>query len=276
MEFFLRRGYRGSLKSAILDWAGTTVDYGVFAPAVVFLEVFRRQGVEITMAEARAPMGLHKKEHLRRIAEAPAVTARWRQAKGRDLRSEDIEAMYADFVPLQLACLGRYGQLIPGTLQALANFKARGMKTGTTTGYTRAMLDVVLQEARRQGYGPDCTVAADEVPEGRPSPYACWQNAIALQVWPAEACVKIGDTVPDVEEGLNAGMWTVGLSLTGNEVGLSEQEVTALAPEERRRRSRLAADRLTQAGAHFVVDGIWDLPPVIDQINQRLAGGEKP
>jgi phosphonoacetaldehyde hydrolase len=221
-------------------------------------------------------MGLHKKEHLRRIALEPAVASRWRQARGREVRAEDLEAMYADFVPLQLACLGRYAGLIPGTLQAMADFRARGMKTGTTTGYTRAMVDVVLEQARRQGYAPDCTVAADEVPAGRPAPYACWKIAIELAVWPAEACVKIGDTVPDIEEGLNAGMWTVGLSLTGNEVGLSQQEVDALAAEERRRRSREAAEKLSQAGAHFVVDGIWDLPPVIDQIHRRLAGGERP
>jgi phosphonoacetaldehyde hydrolase len=276
MKFVTRSGYRGALKCAILDWAGTTVDYGVFAPAVVFLEVFRRQGVEITMAEARAPMGLHKKEHLRRIAQDPSVASRWRQANGREVRQQDIEAMYADFVPLQLACLGRYAALIPGTLQALADLRARGMKIGTTTGYTRAMVDVVLAEARLQGYAPDCTVAADEVPEGRPLPYACWKIAIELRVWPAEACVKFGDTVPDVEEGLNAGMWTVGLSLTGNEVGLSQQEVGSLSPEERQRRSRQAAEKLAAAGAHCVVEGIWDLPPVIDELNRRLAGGERP
>ncbi len=276
MEFLLRRSYRGNLKCAILDWAGTTMDYGVYAPVVVFLEVFRRQGVEITMAEARAPMGMHKKDHLRRIVESPAVAARWRQAKGREVQAEDIETMFADFVPLQLACLSRYAQLIPGTLEVLADFKARRMLSGSTTGYTRAMVQIVLREAKRQGYTPDCTVAADEVPAGRPFPYACWKNAIQLQVWPAEACVKIGDTVPDVEEGLNAGMWTVALALTGNEVGLNEQEVGALQPEERERKARAAAERLAAAGAHFVVEGIWDLPPVIDEINRRLAGGERP
>jgi phosphonoacetaldehyde hydrolase len=276
MEILSRRSYRGSLKCAILDWAGTTVDYGVFAPAVVFLEVFRRRGVEISMAEARAPMGLHKKEHLRRIAESPSVAGRWRQVLGREVRAEDLEAMYADFVPLQLACLGRYARLIPGTLEAQADFRARRMLTGTTTGFTRAMVEVVLEEARRQGYTPDCTVAADEVPAGRPAPYACWKIAIELRVWPAEACVKIGDTVPDIEEGLNAGMWAVGLALTGNEVGLSQQEVGALSPEERQRRSGEAAEKLTRAGAHYVVEGIWDLPPLVDEINRRLAGGQKP
>jgi phosphonoacetaldehyde hydrolase len=138
------------------------------------------------------------------------------------------------------------------------------------------MVEVVLEEARRQGYRPDCTVAADEVPAGRPQPYACWQNAILLQVWPAEACVKIGDTAPDVGEGLNAGMWTVALALTGNEVGLAEEEVASLTPEERRRRAAEAAQKLAAAGAHYVVEGIWELPPVLDDINRRLASGEKP
>jgi phosphonoacetaldehyde hydrolase len=248
----------------------------VYAPAVVFLEVFRRQGVAITMEEARAPMGAHKKVHLQKITESPEVVRRWQEIKGRPVGPADIEAMYADFVPLQLACLQEYSRLIPGTLEVISDFKARGMLTGTTTGYTRAMVDITLREARKQGYVPDCTVAADEVPAGRPFPYACWKNAIELQVWPAEACVKIGDTVPDVGEGLNAGMWVIALALTGNEVGLNEQEVAALDSADRQRRLRRAQQKLAAAGAHYVAQGIWDVPPLIDDINRRLAAGERP
>jgi phosphonoacetaldehyde hydrolase len=276
MDFAPHRGYRGNLKCAILDWAGTTMDYGVYAPAVVFLEVFQRQGVVISMEEARAPMGAHKKVHLQQITEMPAVARRWREVKGRPVGPADIEAMYADFVPLQLACLKDYSRLIPGTLRVMSDFKARRMVTGSTTGYTRAMVDITLREAEKQGYVPDCTVAADEVPAGRPFPYACWKNAIELQAWPAEACVKIGDTVPDVGEGLNAGMWVIGLALTGNEVGLNEQEVAALAPADRQRRLERAREKLTVAGAHYVAEGIWEVPALIDDINRRLAAGERP
>jgi phosphonoacetaldehyde hydrolase len=276
MDIVFRRGYRGNLKCAILDWAGTTMDYGVYAPAGVFLEVFRRQGVAISMEEARAPMGAHKKVHLQKITEIPAVARRWQETKGRPVGPADIEAMFADFVPLQLACLRDYSRLIPGTLQAMSDFKARRMVTGSTTGYTRAMVDITLLEAKKQGYVPDCTVAADEVPAGRPFPYACWKNAIELQVWPAEACVKIGDTVPDVGEGLNAGMWVIGLALTGNEVGLNEQELAALDPAERQQRLKRAEDKLAAAGAHYVAAGIWGVPPLIDDINRRLAAGERP
>ena len=276
MDFVFRRSYRGSLKCAILDWAGTTMDYGVYAPAVVFIEVFKREGVEITMEEARGPMGAHKKVHIRKITEMPAVARRWREIKGREVSSEDVDRMFEQFVPLQLQCLGQYSKLIPGTPEVLADFKKRGIATGSTTGYTRAMVDINLKEAEKQGYVPDCTVASDEVPAGRPFPFACWKNAIELQAWPVEACVKIGDTVPDVAEGLNAGMWVIGLALTGNEVGLNEQEVEALEPGDRQRRLDRAREKLAMAGAHYVVDGIWDVPPLVDEINRRLSAGEKP
>jgi phosphonoacetaldehyde hydrolase len=276
MEFLYRRSYRGPLKCAILDWAGTTMDYGVYAPAVVFIEVYRRQGIEITMEEARAPMGAHKKVHIRKIAEIPAVARRWREARGRQPTAADIDRMFEEFVPLQLAGLAQYSKLIPGTLEALDDMKKRGMVTGSTTGYTRAMVDINLREARAQGYVPDSTVASDEVPAGRPCPYACWKNAIDLQVWPAEACVKIGDTLPDIGEGLNAGMWTVAVALTGNEMGLNEEEVAALAPADRERRLLQARERLAMAGAHCVVDGIWNVPAALDEINRRLAAGERP
>ncbi len=46
--------------SSYFDWAGTTVDYGCFAPLEVFMKIFQKRGVEITAAEARKPMGLLK------------------------------------------------------------------------------------------------------------------------------------------------------------------------------------------------------------------------
>lgn len=276
MDFLFRRTYRGPLKCAILDWAGTTMDYGVYAPAVVFIEVYRRQGIEITMEEARAPMGAHKKVHLQKISELPAVARRWEEAKGRSVTPDDIDRMFGEFVPLQLECLANYAQLIPGTLEALEDLRKRGMVTGSTTGYTRAMVDINLREAGKQGYHPDNTVASDEVPAGRPYPYSCWKNAIDLQVWPVEACVKIGDTIPDVEEGLNAGMWVVAVAQTGNEMGLNEEQVRSLDQEQKRCRLERACGRLAGSGAHYVIDGIWDLPAVIDSLNRRLAGGEKP
>lgn len=276
MEFVFRRSYRGPLKAVILDWAGTTIDYGSRAPAMVFVEVFKQQGVALTLEEARGPMGMAKKDHIREITRMAGVAQRWREVHDRLPTEADIEAMYEAFIPLQLDCLADYADLIPGMTEAIADFRQRGLKIGSNTGYNREMIHILLAAARKQGYEPDSTVCATEVPAGRPEPWMALQNALEMRVYPLEAIVKIDDTVPGIEEGLNGGMWTIGLVQTGNEIGLSEAEVEALAPEVLQVRLEQGYQRLAQAGAHYVVDGIWDVPGILDEIADRLFDGEKP
>jgi phosphonoacetaldehyde hydrolase len=276
MSFSYERRYRGRIQAVILDWAGTTMDYGCMAPAVVFVEVYKRQGVPITMEEARAPMGAHKRVHIQRISELDGVRRRWQEVHGRPPTDDDVGRMFADFVPLQLACLSEYSALIPGTLEAVGAMRARGIRIGSTTGYLRDMMEINLRDAKLQGYEPDSTICASDVPAGRPYPYMCLQNVINLQVSPVAACVKVDDTVPGVEEGLNAGMWTVGLAMSGNEIGLPLAELAALDPEDRERRRQRAYTRLRQAGAHYVIDSLADVVPCLDDIEARLARGERP
>jgi phosphonoacetaldehyde hydrolase len=276
MDFIFRRSYCGPVKAVILDWAGTAVDYGSFAPTAVFLRLFESQGVHITAEDARSGMGLMKKDHLRTILARPAVAEAWQLENGTPASEADIDTLFNNFVPLQLAILTEYAEPIPGLLDAIAELRDRQIKIGSTTGYIRSMMEILAPEAAKRGYAPDCIVCPDEVPAGRPFPWMCYQNAMQLGVFPMAAMVKVGDTLVDIEEGLNAGMWTVGLSLTGNLLGLSEAEVQAFAPEEREAENQIAAARLSQAGAHYVIDGIWDLPDILEDIEFRLAGGEQP
>ena len=276
MTFSYRRRYRGPIRSVILDWAGTTMDFGCMAPAVVFVEVYRRQQVPISMDEARAPMGAHKRVHIKKISEQDAVRERWQEAHGRLPTDDDVDAMFAEFVPLQLECLSEYSDLIPGALDAVEQCKKRGYKIGSTTGYLPEMMEINLRDAERQGYVPDSTVSAGQVPAGRPYPFMCLQNMINMQVSPVEACVKVDDTVPGVEEGLNAGMWTVGLAISGNEVGLPLGEWEALPEDEKQAKRERAYRRMETCGAHYVVDTIADLMPCLDDIEARLARGERP
>ena len=276
MTFSYHRSYRGPIEAVLLDWAGTTMDFGCMAPAVVFVEVYKRKKVPITLAEARAPMGAHKKVHIRKISELDAVRSRWQEVHGRPPSEEDVDAMFADFVPLQLGCLSQYSKLIPGALDAVAELRGRGIRIGSTTGYLTEMMKINRDDAKRQGYEPDSTVCASDVPAGRPYPYMCLQNAINLGVTTVDACIKVDDTVPGVEEGLNAGMWTVGLAVSGNEVGLPLEEWQALPEREKAARRDRAHTRMHQCGAHYVVDTIADLMPCIDDIQQRIRRGEAP
>ncbi|MFN8499650.1 MAG: phosphonoacetaldehyde hydrolase [Anaerolineae bacterium] len=268
--------YTGPLRGVIFDWAGTTVDYGCFAPVAVFVEVFRQRGVPITIGQARAPMGLAKRDHIRAIASAPAVAEAWRAAHGRDPSEADIDSMFEDSVPLQMSILLNHADVIPGVAETVAACRARGLKLGSTTGYSRPLMAALVPAAAAGGYAPDAWVCPSDAPAGRPAPFMAYLNAIQLQVYPMAALVKVGDTVPDIAEGLNAGMWTVGVAKTGNELGLSRAEVETLAPDELRRRLAPIYGRLEAAGAHYVIDSIADLLPILDDIERRLASGERP
>ncbi len=276
MDVFYQRSYRGPLKAVILDWAGTTMDFGCLAPAIVFMDIYKRFGVEITMEQAREPMGVHKRVHIAQIAQIEAVRRKWQEVHGAPPTETDVDKMFEAFIPAQLAVLADYADLTPGCLEACKAFRDRGLKIGSTTGYTQDMMDLLLAEAARRGYIPDATVCATEVPAGRPEPWMCLMNAMLLRVYPMEAIVKVGDTLPDIYEGLNAGMWTIGLAMTGNELGLSEAGLNALDPAVRERKRNAAYTRMAQAGAHYVVDGIADVPPLIEEINARLARSERP
>jgi phosphonoacetaldehyde hydrolase len=221
-------------------------------------------------------MGAHKKVHIRQISRNERVARKWEQVHGRKPADADVESMFREFIPLQLDCLAQYADLVPGTLETVAECRRRGLKIGSTTGYTGEMMTLLQAEAKKRGYEPDSTVCATQVPAGRPYPYMCLQNAINLQVYPMEAAVKIGDTLPDIEEGLNAGMWTVGLAKTGNEMGLTEAQIAALDSETRQEKLDRAYKRMHQTGAHYVVDSIAEVPQVLDAINLQLAAGERP
>jgi phosphonoacetaldehyde hydrolase len=276
MDFRYQRSYRGRIQAVLLDWAGTTMDFGCMAPAVVFVEVFKRQGVPITMEEARAPMGAHKRVHIQKITQLDSVRKRWQERHRRLPGEADVDAMFADFVPLQVQCLSDYSKLIPGTLPIVKALRRRGCRIGSTTGYTTEMMKINLEDAARQGYVPDSTVCASDVPAGRPYPFMCLQNVINLGVSPVEACVKIDDTRPGIDEGLNAGMWTIGLAISGNEIGLSLKDWRKVPKADQERMRQGAYARMYQSGAHYVVDTIADILPCLDEIEVRLARGERP
>lgn len=276
MQVIQRVSYRGPLKAVIFDWAGTMVDYGCFAPVAVFVEVFKRQGIEISTAQARAPMGLEKRDHIRAIAQQPEVTQRWQAVHHRQWNETDIDRMYQDSVTVQTACITDYADLIPGALETLRLCRERGLKIGSSTGYNREVMAALLPAAAERGYVPDSAVCPSDVPAGRPAPWMMYQNAMNLDVYPFAAMVKVGDTMPDIAEGLNAGAWTVAVSQTGNELGLNADDVAAL--DEAALAASLAPieERLRQAGAHFVIRSVADLPLVLDEIERHLRAGEQP
>jgi phosphonoacetaldehyde hydrolase len=264
------------LRAAIVDWTGTIVDCGATAPAEAFVALFQEHGVGITMDEARAPMGASKRDHLRAIARMDAVSARWVERHGRPCTEDDVDAMYRAFVPLALAAIERRARLIPGAREAIAAWHAHGLAVGSTTAYGREAVDRLVALVAPEGLELPVIVCASDVEQGRPAPWMALEAARRLGVYPMRAIVKIGDTVADVDEGLNAGMWTVAVCATGNDMGLDEAGLAALPARERHDRLAAIRARFLAAGAHYVVDALADVLPLIDEIDSRLEQGERP
>jgi phosphonoacetaldehyde hydrolase len=272
----VQRPYRGRLQAVILDWAGTTVDHGSLAPIRVLQKIFSDRGIEISEEEARRDMGVLKKDHIRSLLQVPRISVEWERRYRQTPTEREVESLFADFIPQQKACLVECSSLISGVIDAVQRMRDRGLKIGSTTGYTRPLMDILLPHAASQGYAPDCMLCPDDVGAGRPHPWMIYENAIRMKVYPLEAAVKIGDTISDVEEGLNAGTWSVGVARTGNMIGVTEQQWHALPHDEQTTRLEVAHRQLLDAGAHYVIDTLAEIHPVLDQIEARLQAGEQP
>jgi phosphonoacetaldehyde hydrolase len=242
------------------------------APLAPFLEVFRRRGVTLTKSAARGPMGTHKRAHIERLCALPEVVAQFRAAQDRAPTIADVDAMFEEFVPLQLSVLRDHATPIAGCGETVASLRAQGVAIGSTTGYTRAMMDVLAPAAEQLGFHPDLIVASDEVKRARPWPDMCLLNAIELDVSAVDRCVKVDDTIAGIEEGLRAGMWTVGVVMTGNELGCTEAELAAMDPSERAQRRAEGYAHLRAAGAHVVVEGIAELPRALEELVTIVKG----
>jgi phosphonoacetaldehyde hydrolase len=264
------------VKAVIFDWAGTTVDYGCFAPLDVFVEVFKNKGIEITNEEARAPMGMMKWDHIKALCKMERINKKWRETFGTIPEDAEVNELYKDFEPMLLEILPNYAEPIPGTLKLIDTLREQGIKIGSTTGYTSKMMEIVAREAKIRGYAPDCLVTSSDVPAGRPYPYMCYLNAIKLQVFPLTNIIKVGDTLSDIREGVNANMWSVGVLKGGSELGLSKEEVENMQPEELDKLMASTRQRYYEAGAHYVIDTIGDLENILPEIDERSEQGESP
>ncbi|WP_330115364.1 phosphonoacetaldehyde hydrolase [Pseudomonas sp. JS3066] len=264
------------LQAVILDWAGTVVDFGSFAPTQIFVEAFGEFGVAVSLEEARGPMGMGKWDHIRTLCDIPAIAERYRAAFGRLPTDDDVTAIYERFMPLQIEKIGLHSALIPGALDAIATLRGKGLKIGTCSGYPAVVMAKVVELARENGYTPDHVVATDEVPNGRPHPAQSLANVIALGIDDVAACVKVDDTWPGILEGRSAGMWTVALTCSGNALGLTYEQFKAL-PKDKLDQERARIGQMFEGSRpHYLIDTIADLPAVIDDINKRLARGEMP
>ena len=251
------------VKAVVFDWAGTMVDFGSFAPMKSFVAAFEAFGVSVTLEEARGPMGLPKRDHIRTMIHQPRIAQLWHQRHGAAPTDTDIDAILAHFEPVNAKVAAAHADLIPGALDMLAALDQRGIKVGSTTGYTRLIMQSVLPVAAAQGYAPLNCVCSDDLLIGRPGPLGMYQSMVDLGVFPVSAVVKVDDTAPGIAEGVAAGCPTVGIALSGNHVGLTVEELAAASEADIAEHRASATKMLKGAGADYVIDTVADLPKLL-------------
>lgn len=264
------------VRAVIFDISGTTLDYGSRGPVLAFVELFSRYGVTVSTEEARKPMGTHKKDHIWIMMNEPEIAERWKKANGTLPTKDKVDALYGEFTALQMEVLKKHCDVLPGVPEVVAELRRRGIKIANTTGFDTGMMVDLIPLAAKGGYVPDLWVCPDQVAKGRPAPWMAHYAAQKLDVYPMSSFVKVGDTPADVAEAHNAGMWAVSITRTGNEVGLSKEELAALSPEKQNERVAAARARLAACGPHYIIEGVADLLPVIDDVTARIARGERP
>jgi phosphonoacetaldehyde hydrolase len=264
------------IAAVVFDWAGTMIDFGCLAPVRALQAAFAAEGVAISEAQARKDMGRAKRDHVAALLADRAVSEAWAKRLGSPPASSDADRLYAALKPLMQAEAAAHSALIPGAAELAAWLKDRGVKIGSSTGYTREMMSGILPRAAAQGYAPSVVVCAGETKVGRPSPLPMWKVLVELGAYPVSHCVKVDDAVVGVEEGRGAGAWTVGLAASGNGVGLSLEAWQALPESEKQKRIEASAGPLRDAGADYVIATVADLKEILIEIERRIARGERP
>lgn len=248
------------IEAVIFDWAGTTVDYGCFAPVQAFIEAFQHYGLLPTMEEVRKPMGMLKIDHIRTMLKMERLSSLWREAHGRDWNEADIHDIYRIMETKTLEILPNFTAVKPYVCETVEELRRRGVKIGSTTGYTDEMMGLVVPAAKRNGYEPDVWFSPNSVHDmGRPYPYMIFKNMEALKISAVQKVVKVGDTVADIKEGKNAGAVTVGVIEGSSVMGYTYEAYQALSDEEKLAESRRTAEVYQAAGADYVIQDIRGL-----------------
>ena len=134
----------------------------------------------------------------------------------------------------------------------------------------------LIASAAQVGFSPALVVCCDDVERSRPDPMGmlCCMQALNLTV--TSSVVKVDDTAPGLQEGINAGCWTVGVAASGNALGWSWDQWVAASEDEREAATTVAAQQLREAGAHEVIDSVADLKHALERIEARILRGERP
>lgn len=199
-------------------------------------------------------MGMLKHDHIETMMNMDRIHNEWIRIHGKDFTPEDVDKVYEASETGIMKILKDFAEPKPFVLDTIAKLREKGIKIGSTTGYTDEMMSIVVPKAAENGYAPDCWFSPNSVENfGRPYPYMIFKNMEALKVTSVKNVIKVGDTVSDIKEGIAAGVTTVGIIEGSSVMGLSQEAYEALSAAEKEEQCKRVEGIYKEAGADYII-----------------------
>ena len=272
------RNYYGPVRACVLDWSGTVIDKYSIAPVSALMKTFADLGIKTTADEIRGSMGIRKDKHIEDVLKIPNIEKQWIKNNNSKPDKEDIKIIMELYKEQQLNCIHDYTNIIPHVKRTLSSLRNRKkIKLAGTTGFTKDITKQIMKDTIKQGLAFDAFVSGDDVANGsRPNPFMLYRCMEILNIPEIKSIVKIDDTVSGIHEGLNAGCWTVGIAQYSNYMNINDPKTTILHDLNYQIKLNGCKDKFIEAGAHYTINNITELPKIISDINNKLNLGIKP
>jgi len=207
----------------MFDMAGTTVNDKVDGhPLMVIsmIRAFAKHEIELVPDLINKHRGKQKLEAIQTLLREVA-----------ELSPADAErvgdGVYRDFLHELESNLSSISE-IDGATELFRHLKSKDIYVGVGSGFPMQVVQAIVSQLGWLDKGLlDYVGSADQIGVGRPNPKMIHDAMERLNITGGSKVVKIGDTVVDVQEGNNAGAWTVAV-LTGSQ---TEAQLMAAAPD---------------------------------------------
>ena len=261
------------IKACIFDLGGTIVDKYSLSPLLSLQKAYSLKKLYVPNKLIIKDMGKHKFEHIRELCNENLINTQFRIHNDRDISTIDMESIFNDFNDIQIQYMNMNLNIIPETSSIIHYLRQNDIKVGITTGFNNVQMNIAVDKLRYNHIIIDSAVSSEF--SSRPLPHMIRKNMNNLQIEDPKQVIKIDDTCVGIQEGINAGCYTVGVARWS--VNMDMFSLDTLTKEAFTEACFNHTDiinhkliesrrRLKEAGADFVIDTLDELPSIIKSI----------
>jgi len=268
------------VKGCIFDLGGTIVDRYSFTPLLCLQRAFKGQRINIPLSMIRKDMGLSKEDHIHKLLEEKEVQKQWINKYRQRPTKADRLSLFSDFQFMQERETKLNMKVLPHTAKCISRLKKDNIVTGVTTGFDSEQMDRIKWLLESENIFLDSYVSSTCLDKpARPEPHMIFENMKRLNLDDPRRIIKIDDTVSGIQEGLNAGCWTVAVCRWSSNMNVDSVKDMDILDNfnadnnytenyyQLRERINKCRQIMASSGAHYVINTLYELQNVIDDIN---------